>query len=251
MQSVINTSHISMSDILSAIEKALENTPAPTKSPASDRIIADLKAHYANETDIYKAFSTKIPELANVNYHLFSRPETRLALLCGVELLPADKLATLKDLAAEHAAAIIEQCTWGPAAAHRDHVAQREKIHAVALDRKAAMPDVQFRSKESFVAEYQEKNRAITERLKLIVNEAYTLCLEAVMAVENHLAEMLRAMEEGERNIAAGYGLSWEPSQLWKAAACNLLRARMHVRHFTGRPDQGPAQLLEGFVTFN
>ena len=238
-------------EALAKANKVVADIPPPSKSPTSDRFIADLEEHYAIETDPFKGFGKMPKELAKMNGYGLTKPSTRAALLLDVQLLDPEKLATLKKLAVEHTQAITEQCKWTPVTAKRDFEAQRAKLHAIATDRGATMPDGQFRTRESFQQEYADKNRAITERLKLIVVEAHPLCLEAIRSVENHLKDMLRALEEGERETAAGFDLTWEPSQLWHAAARNLLVARNDIRHFTGRPDQGPSHLLSGFINLN
>jgi len=236
---------------LAKANKVVVDIPPPGKSPTSDQLISDLEYHYAVETDPFKGFGKMPKELAKLSGSGLTKPSTRAALIQDVELLDQEKLATLKKLATEHAAAIVEQCKWSPVTAKRDFEAQRAKLHSIATDRSATMPDGQFRTRESFQEEYADKNRAVGERLKLIVAEAYPICMDAIRQIEAHLKDLLRNVEESDREIATGYDLPWEPSLLWHAAARNLLVARNDIRHFTGRPDQGPAQLLSGFINLN
>jgi hypothetical protein len=239
-----------MSDILSAIETALAKTSATTNAPTSERLIRDLENHFA-VADVFKGFNQVPAELGKPDWHDLTKPSTRAALLHGVKMLADDKLARLKELATEYAATVAEQIRFSPLAAQQDHIAQRGNLHDLACDRSASIPSGAFRPRESFQDEYREKRTALNKRLELIVKEAFPLCSDVILTVEAELKTTVRTLEESERELAAAYDMKWEPSQIWKAAAVNLMVARKNIRLFMGRADQGPAQLLEGFVNLS
>jgi hypothetical protein len=237
--------------LAAALDEVIFQNPGPSPHPTSDKFIEALHLHYAN-SEIFAPFKS-VPDcmVGTANWNDLTKPSTKAALLAEVELLPPEKLARLKELAAEHGAAIAEQIKYSPTAALRDHDAQRTNLHQSASDRAADISGNKFHSRETIQREYHEKCGAIAERMKLIVKEAYPLAKEAVLAAESALEDFLRNVEEGERVLAAGYDLDWNASRLWKAAAVNLMTIRNKIRSYTGRPDQGPEQMLDGLLGIN
>jgi hypothetical protein len=241
-----------MNEILDSVEEAIMQTPGPSPHPESDALIRTLEAHYATG-DLFAPIKN-LPACLGVNFVKaadLTKPTTKAALLAEVELLAPEKLVRLKELAAEHAAAIVEQIKWSPSSALRDFDAQRTGLHQAASDRGADIAVHKFRQREDIQREYHEKVAAIAERMKLIVKDAFPLVKETIIAAENHLKDFLRGREEAERAEAEAYDLEWKPSLIWKAAALNLITARTQIRAFCGRPDQGPVQQLDGWLGIN
>jgi hypothetical protein len=224
-----------MNEILDSVEEAIMQTTGPSPHPESDALIRTLEAHYATG-DLFAPIKN-LPACLGVNFVKaaeLTKPTTKATLLAEVELLEPEKLVRLKELAAEHAAAIMEQIKYSPTSALRDFNAQRTALHQSASDRSADIAGNKFRQRDDIQHEYHEKVAAIAERMKLIVKEAYPL-----------------AREEAERAEADAYDLEWKPSLIWKAAALNLITARTQIRAFCGRPDQGPVQQLDGWLGIN
>jgi hypothetical protein len=239
-----------MSDILSAIEKALENTEAAVVAPGAPTtatLVNDLAIHY-EVADFLKPFVKSPAVLKNVDWPGYMKPSTRAVHLQDAQIVPADELAKLKKLQTEYQATFDEQIKYSEHAIHEDTIKQRTAIREAANDRSGVLPDG-FRTIDSIRNEYRTKRQALDERLKAIVVEAFPFCRDVILRAELHLIEILKSFEESERYNSAAYDLPWEPSQAWKSAACILITARKEIRSFTGRPDQSPARLLAGYVT--
>ena len=233
-----------------ALDEIILQNPGPTPSPVSDRLISDLEMHHAT-AEIFTPFKG-IPDcMQGVAWHQFTRPSTKVALLVEVELLSAEKLDRLKELAATHAADIAEQIKYSPTSALRDYEAQRTKLHADASNRSDDLAASKFLSRESIQQDYHEKVGAITERMKLIVKDAFPLVKEAVIAAESALKSFLRVQEESDREVCAAYDLEWKPSLVWQAACANLINVRNKIQSYCARSDQGPEQLLDGLLGVN
>ncbi|HEV2696135.1 MAG TPA: hypothetical protein VG347_24820 [Verrucomicrobiae bacterium] len=231
----------------SALDKILAANPGPSTHPTSDRLILDLENYYATSAG-FTGFSAMPAELGQVDWHDLVKPSTRRAILTHVEILPADKLAELKKLAAEHAATITDQISYSPMAANKAHEDQRTDLHQTARNRSAEIDSKVLHSRESLQADFVEKRKALDQRLALIAQEAFPICKFAIHNIETALQDELRSSETGERAVAEAYDLPWIPSSVWKACAVNLIVARKNILLFAGRADQGPAQIMAGFI---
>jgi len=236
--------------LATALEKVIAANPGPSAHPTSDKLISALELHYA-DADNSKAFKGSPAELVGTHWPDMTKPKTRTALLTNVEILSAAELEQVKKLHAEHKATLEDQGNFSPSAAHRDLIAQRVGFHASAKERGKDLKSADFKDLKSMQAEYLEKRQALDGRLELIVREAYPICKTAILNVEAALKSMIRENEAAEREIAQAFDLKWVPSQLWAAAAVNLMNARRSIRFYTGRADQGPSVLLDGFIKIN
>jgi hypothetical protein len=244
-----------MSDILTAIEKALENTNTGTQYPDSPltaelfRIIEDpTKSHkllpaavYADMNPIRGAYAVRYTGvfaeysqktlLAAIGQSQLTTPETA-SRLCELEKSIREHYSEMGNYSAQKANDLL--------------YAQSRKLATQIVD--GRLPEVApLRTREQVHTDFRLKRDAIEIAVIPLREEAQQLARPIIVAAKNLVWNHLAALEQDERQIADSYGVLYVPSYHWRAlaaAAVNISPDRVKQQVY-------PSAMLAGFITLS
>jgi hypothetical protein len=235
-----------MSDILTAIDKALQKT-APDPTPLTTTFLTEL---LRTEGGRKKNWPSGILGLDGRAVRFAETTVHAIALHVNEPLASPEEIEKLRAVQSRMEETL-EQAKKYSLSRVSDHLNGIRDQMAADVSAGKPLPDVIVTpSHESVSRDFRSKQSALTGLLvKITHEEVIPLTREILKRFSLAVDDFLRETEIHDRALCEGFGLDFQPSQLWQAAASVAMRYTMpEIRTPIPGAYSTPKQMLEGVV---